>query len=123
MWKTQISVIFKMKQRIKDLYEANASGQHYQTSKRFRESKFSQVNDTLYSWYHLAVSKNVYSDGPQLCEKVREIRRRLGVNDFIASNSWLDQWKKKHNICKMTISGESGDVSGLTVNSWKERLP
>ena len=23
----------------------------------------------------------------------------------------------------MTISGESGDVSGVTVASWKERLP
>ena len=55
--KTQISVILKNKQRIKDLYEANASGQRCQTSKRFQESKFSQVNDTLYSWYRLAVSK------------------------------------------------------------------
>ena len=121
--KTQISVILKNKQKIKDLYEANASGQRCQTSKRFRESKFSQVNDTLYSWYRLAVSKNVYPDGPQLCEKAREIGRRLGVDDFKASNGWLDRWKKKHNIRKMTISGESGDVSGLTVDSWKERLP
>ena len=23
----------------------------------------------------------------------------------------------------MTVSGESGDVSGLTVESWKERIP
>ncbi len=28
-----------------------------------------------------------------------------------------------HNIRKMTISGEFGDVSGMTVDSWKERLP
>ena len=35
----------------------------------------------------------------------------------------LDRWKKQHHIKQMTVSGESGDVSGATVDSWKERLP
>ena len=47
----------------------------------FRESMFSQLNDTLYSWYLLAVSKNIYPDGPQLSEKAREIANQLGVED------------------------------------------
>ena len=55
--KTQISVILRNKERIKELYETTASGKRCQTGKRFRESKFSQLNDTLYSWYLLAVSK------------------------------------------------------------------
>ena len=87
------------------------------------ESKFSELNDTLYSWYLLAVSKNIFPDGPQLAEKARAIASRLGVEDFKASNGWLDRWKKEHHLRKMTISGESGEVSGLTVDSWKERLP
>ena len=126
--KTQISVILQNRERIKELYEANVSGQRCQTGKRFRESKFSELNDTLYSWYLLAgyllaVSKNIFPDGPQLAEKAREIASRLGVEDFKASNGWLDRWKKKHHLRKMTISGESGEVSGLTVDSWKEHLP
>lgn len=35
---------------------------------------------------------------------------------------WLYRWKQ-HYIRKMTISGESGDVSCVTVDTWKERLP
>ena len=71
----------------------------------------------------IAVSKNVFPDGTQLSEKAKEIANQLGFDDFKASNGWLDRWKRKHNIKIMTISGESGDVSGVTVASWKERLP
>ena len=35
--KTHISVILKNRKRIKELYEANVSGQRCQTGKRFRE--------------------------------------------------------------------------------------
>ena len=45
------------------------------------------------------------------------------VNNFKASNGWLDRLKKHYDICKIKICGESVDVSGETVASWKERLP
>ena len=31
--------------------------------------------------------------------------------------------EKRYDIHKMTINGESGDVSGDTIVSWKERIP
>ena len=39
------------------------------------------------------------------------------------TNGWLSKWKKRYNVRKIAICGESGDVSGETVTSWKERLP
>ena len=65
----------------------------------------------------------MYPVGPQLCEKAKEIAERLQVPNFKASNGWLDRWKKRYNIRHVKINGESGGVSGLTVESWKERLP
>ena len=121
--KTQISTILRSKDRIVELYEANASAGMCQTRKRVRESKFSDVNEALYEWFRLAVSKNVFPDGRILCEKAKEIAERLGFEDFKASNGWLDRWKKRHHIKQIAVSGESGDVSGATVDSWKERLP
>ena len=92
--------------------------------KRVRESKFSDVNEALYQRYLLAVSKNIYPDGSHLAEKAKETAEKLGLAEsFKASNGWLDRWKKRHNVRKKTISGESGDVSGETVESWKERIP
>ena len=69
------------------------------------------------------MTKNVFPDGRILCEKAKEIADQLGVTDFKATNGWLDRWKKRRNIKQMKVSGESGDVSGATVQSWKERLP
>ena len=91
--------------------------------KKTRSSKYSDINNSLYEWYSLACSKNIYPDGPQLIEKAREIAKCLGKHNFVGTNGWLDKWKQRYHIRKVTICGESGDVSGATVASWKERLP
>ena len=120
--KTQISTILNNKERIVEMYEAhNASAQ--KCHKRNRESKYSDLNEALHAWFCLAVSKNVYPDGRILKEKALEIAGRLDCDEFKASNGWLDRWKKRYNVRQMKVSGESGDVSGATVDSWKERLP
>ena len=31
--------------------------------------------------------------------------------------------EKHYNVRQMKVSGESGDVLGATIDSWKERLP
>ena len=71
----------------------------------------------------LATSRNIYPAGPQLCEKAKQIAEQLSVAEFKASNGWLLRWKTRYNIKQVRICGESGEVSGETVYSWKERLP
>ncbi len=36
---------------------------------------------------------------------------------------WLQKWKKRFSIKYFKICGESGDGQGVTIDSWKERLP
>ena len=47
----------------------------------------------------------------------------MGISEFKASNGWLHKWKQRYNIKQVSICGESADVQGDTVTSWKERLP
>ena len=77
----------------------------------------------LYEWYTLVCSKNIYPGGPQIAEKGRQIAATLGKAGFTGSNGWLEKWKSRYNIKQFVISGESGDVDGATIDSWKERLP
>ena len=121
--KTQVYTILQKRASITEMYESNASDGLQHCSKRSRTSKYADVNDKLYEWYLMAVRKNIYPDGPILCEQAKKIAERLGIADFKASNGWFEKWKVKHNIKKMKISGESGSVSGQTIDSWKERLP
>ena len=71
----------------------------------------------------MACSKNIYFNGPILIAKAKEIAGLLSKPDFEGSSGWFTCWKKRYNIKRLTICGESDDVSGDTVTSWKERLP
>jgi len=50
----------------------------------------------LYQWFLVAVRKNIYPDGPTLCAQALEIAKHLQVDDFKASNGWLEKWKARH---------------------------
>ena len=51
------------------------------------------------------------------------IATTLGKPEFKGSQGWLEKWKKRFAIKQLKICGESGEVQGETVDSWKERLP
>ena len=76
------------------------------------------INGTV--WH---AQKNIYPCRPQLSTKAKEIAVQLGVSNFEGTNRWLEKWKRHYNVRKVAVSGESGDVSGVTVSAWKERLP
>ena len=67
--------------------------------------------------------KNSFPGGPELIEKAKQITQQLGKSSFKGSNGWLGKWKARYNINMFSASGESGDVQGYLVDSWKERLP
>ena len=113
----------KDKAAIIERYEANVTSNLRQSLKESRKSPYAEINDLLYQWFLVAVRKNIYPDGPTLCAQALEIAKCIQVGDFKASNGWLEKWKARHNIKRMTISGESGEVSSKTADSWKERLP
>jgi len=52
-----------------------------------------------------------------LQEEAMIIAEKLEMNEFVASNGWLDRFKRQHNICNMAVAGEAGDVSTETVES------
>ncbi len=101
------------------MFESNKSMTRIHTGVP-RVSEFSEVNKALYEWYVIACSKNIYPGGPQLTEKAIEIAEHLKVTNFKGSRGWLEKWKKRYNIRRVKICGESGEVSGETVTSWKE---
>ena len=97
--KTQIAKVLKSKESILSLYESNASGSRLLASKTCgRQSEYADINKSLYDWYTLACSKNIFPMGPQLVEKAKQIAKCLGKHDFKGSNGWLEKWKKRYSI-------------------------
>ncbi len=118
--KTQVDTILANKESIVEQYKSNDC---ILLRKRSRCCEFADINESLHKWYSIATARNIYPSGPQLCEKAKQIVDQLNFEDFKASNGWFDRWKKWYDIHKMKINGESGDVPGETVDSWKEKIP
>ena len=121
--KTQVYSVLKNKAKVIESYESSHEKNASVSTRRQRKSPYGELNELLYEWYRLALHKNVVPDGPTLIEKAKTIAQRLHIDGFKASNGWLQKWKVSHNLKCRTVSGESGEVSVSTTQSWKERLP
>lgn len=112
--------LLKKEEIVKD-FEANVSS----TTTRCRGARNDEIEKSLLDWFRKARSKNIPVTGPMLQEKAMRIAEALGLTeeDFKASNGWLDRFKTRNGIKAKCVSGEAGDVSEDTVDSWRERLP
>ena len=136
---TQVNTMLTKQESIREQYESNISSDSILLGKRSRSCEFGDINESLYRWYSMATSWNISPSRPQLCEKAKLIAEQLCIYNFKASNRTRNtlSLKKKYELiemnrknprltsrilARMKINGESGDVSGETVDSWKELL-
>ena len=116
--RSQIQTILKNQESITRDYETNAPA----ARKRLRGPQYEDIDSTVYDWYCLARQRLVPVTGSMLQEEALIIASSLGINEFKASNGWLQRFKDRNNIKQLVVSGESGDVSEETVAAWRERL-
>ena len=89
--------------------------------RRSCSAKYSDVNEAFWDWYTMCRNSNIPVSGAMLQEEAVIIAERLEIDDFVASNGWVDRFKQQHNICNMTVAGEAADVSIEIIESWNER--
>lgn len=86
--------------------------------KRMRTAKHSDVESALLLWFRNARSSNIPISGPILQGKARELSKKLNIEDFHASDGWLDRFKRRHDINFRVISGESANVTSAQTDQW-----
>ena len=69
-----------------------------------------------------ASSRHINMSGPLLKEKALKCASELGVENFKASNGWLDSFLKWNNTVFRVQSGERGEVDSDVVKNWKEHI-
>lgn len=102
------------------------SGEMGSQRKKFRTSKFPEVEDALIKWFKNARDQNISVSGDLIREKARFFASRLGISDsvFECSSGWLERFKTHHNITFKTVCGESNSVDENSdqINEWKKKL-
>ena len=78
--------------------------------KRIRNSK-NEINLAVYDFFVGCRSKNIPISGPMLQTKALIIAKHFEIENFKASNGWLEKFKLRHGIEFKDLCGESAEVN------------
>ena len=77
------------KTKIEEAYHAGLG------DKRVRPEKYEDLNKTLMKWFFNCRSENIPLNEPLLKEKAIAFATELKIENFQASDGWLEKWKKR----------------------------
>ncbi|XP_018329015.1 jerky protein homolog-like [Agrilus planipennis] len=93
-----ISDIKKNSEKIKR-YVDNSTSDGLFKKKTLREAEFPEMENELCTWFKMQRDKEVVISSNLLSEKAKELHEKhYGTNKFKASQGWLTNFKKRHNI-------------------------
>lgn len=117
--KSQINDIIRNKTELKRMFE---EGVNLEQKRKFPKSGGLAVDQVVYNWFCKARGKNVPISGPLIKQKALEAASNLKVENFVASNGWLDCFCRRHNITFKSICGEAANINLEDVEAWKSKL-
>jgi len=92
--------------------------------KSLKSTPLEEPETILLAWFKEAQTTKASIDGTHVKEKALHVTAHLGIDDFQASNGWIDHFQKRHNLVYKTILRESVIVNPESVMDWNsEELP
>lgn len=85
--------------------------------KKMRKSVHDDVDKALLKWFTQQRLNNIPISAVILRTKAEEFGKKV-QDEFVCSESWIDRWKARHNICSGKIFGESASVDTNVVDNW-----
>lgn len=104
--KTQVSDILKNREYLSQTFVEQRSDQ---SKRKFPKSDGEIIDTVIFQWYLHARVNNLSISGPLLKEKALELASEVGLNDFKASNGWLQKFKERHQISYKSVNIASMD--------------
>ncbi|XP_044158972.1 zinc finger protein 282-like isoform X2 [Bufo gargarizans] len=98
--RAQVVQIIKRREELLDALQNNVSGDRI---RRRRRTTNDQLNSAVWEWLLSIRDTDVTLSGRIIREKALQIARDMGIQDFKASNGWLDSFKKAHNIHRSSL--------------------
>ncbi|XP_075057157.1 uncharacterized protein LOC142143318 isoform X2 [Mixophyes fleayi] len=98
--RAQIVQIIKRREELLSALQNNVSGDRI---RRRRRTTNDQLNSAVWDWLLSIRDTDVALSGRIIREKALQIARDMGIQDFKASNGWLDSFKKAHNIHRSSL--------------------
>ena len=114
--KSTLSTWLKNKDKI---FEATKKGSNSKRQ-RLRQGTFANLDQAMFKWLLIFRSRDVALSGLVFKTKAIAFAEKMNVENFKASDGWLDRWKKRFNVSFKTVSGESNACNDKMVAPWEQ---
>ena len=101
------------------IFEATKKGSNSKRQ-RLRQGSFANLDQAMFKWPLAVQSRDVAVAALVFKTKAIEFKKKMNVENFKASDDWLDCWKKRFNVSFKTISGESNACTDEIVAPWEQ---
>lgn len=119
--KTQVADIIKKKDELMKIWRENGSTEMKRPILNMKDST-KIIDDVVFEWFVRARAKNIPISGVLIKQQALEVAKEIKMEDFKASNGWLEKFRNRHSISFKSVSGEAGDVDMTVVKNWKEKI-
>jgi hypothetical protein len=75
------------------------------------------VESALKLWFTNVREQDTRVDGPLMRQKADELAKKMGKDDFVATEGWFRRWKKRENIIYKRTHGEEKNRNLLATES------
>lgn len=106
----------------KDRWLAIDNNSHQANLKREKKIKFPIIEEALTVWLDKALQSELILTESILAAKALDFALLCNEENFKASNGWLDNFKKRHNLKQYNIYGEAGSAPIQDLDSMREKL-
>ena len=90
--------------------------------KKLKPAKHSELDEGVLIWLKQAREQNLPVGGDLIKEKALKLAEFMHIPEFIASEGWLDNFKKCNNITFKTVQGKAGAVDLQTLFEWQQQV-
>ncbi|KAI1705711.1 tc5 transposase DNA-binding domain-containing protein [Ditylenchus destructor] len=121
MSKRQNALLLDEKQKIIEAAEQNSNKNAKRA--RLKTAKHEDLDKAVLTWHKTVMSHpDVTVSGELLMEKAKEFADHLGIDDFKASDGWLENFKRRNSITFGKRHGEAADVDLVALGTWQANV-
>ena len=84
------------------------------------QSIFANLDQAMFKWVLVVRSRDVVVLALVFKTKAIEFAEKINVENFKASDGWLDRWKKRFNVSFKTVSCENNACTNEMVALWEQ---
>lgn len=103
----------KKEEYLNSIHVGNNPGGRF---RRVRKTENEDINNNVWNWFKKCRNSDIPISGPMIKQAALIYAKKVGNDNFQASNGWLQAFKKRHQLSFKSLPAESQEQSVAGIN-------